>query len=147
MRLRPVLRAGALAAAALVVIFVALVAVDRLGRRDSSTSATTQRETVPVPGSEWTTVRAGIFAASVSGKRTVCGVVIEPETFGVAHPRLPCGTKIFVAFGRTQVLTQVIDRGPYVPGRGLDLTVRLASELGLQRAADVRWRFAVTDGS
>jgi len=40
------------------------------------------------------------------------------------------------------VLTQVISRGPYVPGRGLDLTPALAVKLNISGATDVRWRFA-----
>ena len=77
-----------------------------------------------------------------NGERTACGVVLTPATYGVAHPSLPCGARIFVAFGNKQALTQVIERGPYVPGRELDLTRRLADRLGLSGPDQVRWRFA-----
>jgi len=49
------------------------------------------------------------------GKRTACGQVIEPRTEGVAHPVLPCGVKLYLTYEGRHVLTQVIDRGPYVP--------------------------------
>ena len=40
------------------------------------------------------------------------------------------------------VLTQVIDRGPYVPGRVFDLTETLAAKLGLRDVQRVRWAYA-----
>ena len=94
----------------------------------------------PASGSNWTEVSAGILHPSA--RLTACGVTIEPKTYGVAHPSLPCGTQIFVAYGNTQVLTEVIDRGPYVPGRELDLTTALAAKLGVTGVTEVRWRFA-----
>ena len=46
------------------------------------------------------------------------------------------------AYGNVRVLTQVIARGPYVPGRELDLTPALAVKLNISGATEVRWRFA-----
>jgi rare lipoprotein A len=55
---------------------------------------------------------------------------------------LPCGAKIYLAFDRRHVLAQVIDRGPFVPGRAFDLTAPLAAKLGLQGVQRIRWAFA-----
>jgi rare lipoprotein A (peptidoglycan hydrolase) len=55
---------------------------------------------------------------------------------------LPCGAKIFVARGDTHVLTQVIDRGPHVPGRRFDLTDALAVKLGVRGVQQVEWAYA-----
>ena len=57
------------------------------------------------------------------GRRTACGQTYTPEILGVAHRVLPCGTLITLTSptGRT-VTVPVIDRGPYVAGRALDLS-------------------------
>lgn len=57
------------------------------------------------------------------GNRTACGVVVlEKDTIGVAHRSLPCGTRVTFRHEGKIVVTQVIDRGPYVAGRIFDLT-------------------------
>ncbi|MGD0166293.1 MAG: hypothetical protein ABSC51_03265 [Gaiellaceae bacterium] len=133
-------RIGVLAAIALVALLVALEASHRLDERSSKSTVSVQA--VPAPGSAWNVVRAGILGLTKPGKETACGVAIGPKTFGIAHPSLPCGARIFIAYGHTQVLTEVLEHGPYVPGRGLDLTPALAAELGVVEVTDVRWRFA-----
>ena len=40
------------------------------------------------------------------------------------------------------VLTQVVDRGPYEPGRAFDVTDALARRLGLQGVQRVHWSYA-----
>jgi rare lipoprotein A (RlpA)-like double-psi beta-barrel protein len=70
---------------------------------------------------------AGIVIASwygpgFYGNRTACGQVYTPEIIGVAHRTLPCGTLVVIEFrGRTMTIP-VIDRGPYIAGRTLDLS-------------------------
>jgi rare lipoprotein A (peptidoglycan hydrolase) len=133
-------RIGVLAGVALVALLIAVALVHEHNSGSSTTTRTVKA--VPAPGASWNEVRAGILSLTDPGKKTACGVMIGVTTFGVAHPSLPCGTRIFVSYGHTQVLTQVIARGPYVPGRGIDLTPALAVKLKIRSAADVRWRFA-----
>jgi len=133
-------RVGVLAGVALIAVLVALALVHRFDSSPASTKRTVTA--VPAPGTSWNEVRAGILGITEKGKKTACGVTIGVTTFGVAHPSLPCGTRIFIAYGDIRVLTQVIARGPYVPGRGLDLTPALAVKLNIGGAVDVRWRFA-----
>jgi rare lipoprotein A (peptidoglycan hydrolase) len=73
-------------------------------------------------------VRNGVVLASwygpgFFGNRTACGQTFGPELVGVAHRTLPCGTKVQITSpaGAT-VVVPVIDRGPYVAGRSLDLS-------------------------
>jgi hypothetical protein len=61
---------------------------------------------------------------------------------GVAHPVLPCDTKLYIAYGERQVLTQVLGPGPRVPGHEFELTRALARRLGLSGTQPVRWRYA-----
>jgi rare lipoprotein A (peptidoglycan hydrolase) len=60
----------------------------------------------------------------------------------VAHPVLPCGVRLYIRFQGREVLTQVVDRGPNVPGRDLDITKALANRLDLHGTQTVQWRFA-----
>lgn len=89
---------------------------------------------------------AGSAGPAVFGHRTACGGVMRPETMGVAHPTLPCGVRVFVVFHGVHVLTQVVDRGPYLPGRQFDVTDALARRLGLSGVQQVHWSFARTAG-
>lgn len=58
------------------------------------------------------------------GNRTACGQVFHTSVIQIAHKTLPCGTHVRVEdtrSGRT-VDARVTDRGPYVPGRVVDLS-------------------------
>jgi rare lipoprotein A len=122
----------ALAGVALLAAVLTLVATS--GRRDDDS-------TLPVPAGSYTAL-AGSSGPGAFGKRTACGQVLSPETKGVAHPVLPCGVAIYVTYGNKHVLTRVIDRGPYVPGRTFDLTDALARVLGLRGVQEIRWSYA-----
>lgn len=123
----------ALAGVALLAAVVSLALVT--GRSGSSNS-------LPQPVGAWETVLAGVRVPGGFGKRTACGQTLGPETNGVSHAVLPCGAKIFLRYDGKTVLTQVIDRGPYVPGRVLDLTGPLAARLGLSGVQPIRWAYA-----
>jgi rare lipoprotein A (peptidoglycan hydrolase) len=85
---------------------------------------------------------AGSSGPASFGHHTACGGVIRPDTVGVAHPTLPCGARVFIEYDGTTVLTQVVDRGPYVPGRQFDLTDALARRLGLRNVQEIHWGYA-----
>jgi rare lipoprotein A (peptidoglycan hydrolase) len=53
-----------------------------------------------------------------------------PDTWGVAHKSLPCGTMVTLTHGATTVTAPVVDRGPYIAGREFDLSPRVKAELG-----------------
>lgn len=133
-------RALALAAVALVGAVIALSA-DSLVDRDNERAAPLP-QAVPVPGAGWYTALAAPYPVSSRRERTACGHRLGPKLLGVAHPVLPCGVKIFVAYREKVVLTQVVDRGPGVPGRQFDVTRPLATRIGLRGTQRVRWRYA-----
>jgi rare lipoprotein A (peptidoglycan hydrolase) len=97
---------------------------------------------LPKPAGSWYPAVAGVRPLGGFGRKTACGEVLRPTTLGVSHPVLPCGAKIYIEFDGRHVLTQVIDRGPFVPGRELDLTAPLAERLGLAGVQRVRWAYA-----
>jgi hypothetical protein len=53
-----------------------------------------------------------------------------PDTWGVAHKSLPCGTLVTLSHGSKTVTVPVVDRGPYIAGRELDLSPRVKAALG-----------------
>jgi rare lipoprotein A (peptidoglycan hydrolase) len=110
--------------------------------RGGETATTREVQQVPVPGSDWYRSLAAPYPASSKRERTACGHVLGPTTLGVAHPVLPCGVKLFISYRDKLVLTQVVDRGPAVPGRDFDITRPLAQRLGLSGTQQIRWRYA-----
>ncbi len=132
------LRELALAGIALVALVVALAVA--AVRDDSDEPALPG--SVPVAGEGWYRALAAPYRVERTGPRTTCGHDATTKTLGVAHPVLPCGAKLYVAYRGKQVLTQVIDRGTGVPGREFDVTVALARAIGLRGVKQIQWRFA-----
>lgn len=67
-------------------------------------------------------VIASWYGPGFYGNRTACGQVYTPEIIGVAHRTLPCGTLVTIEFRGRAMTVPVIDRGPYIAGRTLDLS-------------------------
>ena len=53
-----------------------------------------------------------------------------PDTWGVAHKTLPCGTMLVLTHGPNTITVPVVDRGPYVAGREIDMSPRIKAALG-----------------
>ena len=78
---------------------------------------------------------AGIVIASwygpgFYGNRTACGQTYTPEIVGVAHRTLPCGTLVVLEYRGRTMTVPVIDRGPYIAGRTLDLSTATHIAIG-----------------
>ena len=97
----------------------------------------------PIPGAvgPYYTSRAAPYGPSAS-RRTACGEAFTSRLQGIAHPTLPCGVKVYVLFRGHEVLTEVVDRGPTVPGRDFDVTKGLADRIGLHGTQTIKWRYA-----
>ena len=90
---------------------------------------------------------ASWYGPGLWGNKTACGATLRPNTLGVAHKSLPCGTTVkFVYHGRALV-TRVIDRGPYVKGRAFDLTQAASEALGFAGVGRVRYAIALNYAS
>jgi rare lipoprotein A (peptidoglycan hydrolase) len=77
--------------------------------------------------------RASYYGRGFAGRKTASGDVFHPEELTAAHRFLPLGTKVRVTNlnnGRS-VLVTINDRGPYVHGRNIDLSLGAARELGM----------------
>ena len=64
------------------------------------------------------------------GGPLACGGELTSSTLGVANKTLPCGTLVTLRYDGRSVRVPVIDRGPYVAGRELDLTEATKRALG-----------------
>jgi rare lipoprotein A (peptidoglycan hydrolase) len=126
------------------ICFVAVIAAVAIARHGDDSSAKNLPGAVPVPGTKngYYTGRAAPYSPSPAHPRTACGEAFTDKTQGVAHPVLPCGVRLYIRFRGKEVLTQVIDRGPTLPGRDFDITKALANRLGLHGPQKIQWRFA-----
>ena len=92
------------------------------------------REARPIVRDTWTLdSNISWYGPGFYGNGGACGMLgkdgLTPETVGVAHRTLPCGTRITFRYNGVTVTTQVIDRGPYVSGRTWDMTRGLCEKL------------------
>jgi hypothetical protein len=126
-----------LAAVALLGAVSVLAVAERRAQRDSAAAL------IGAPAAaSWNAAFAGSRGPTGDAQRTTCGQVLAAESLGVTHPVLPCGAKVVLRNGRTQVLTEVIDNALVEPGRQLELTEALARTLGLEGTTEIEWRFA-----
>ncbi len=84
------------------------------------------------------------YGPGLYGRRTACGELLGPDTIGVAHRSLPCGTTVKFVYQGHSIVTQVIDRGPYSRGNAWDLTQAAARALQFEKSGADRLRFAVS---
>jgi len=126
------------------ICFVAAIAAVAITRRDDDSSSKNLPGAVAVPGTKngYYTARAAPYGPTAAHPRTACGTPFTSATQGVAHPVLPCGVRLYIRFHGREVLTQVIDRGPNVPGREFDIAKALANRLDLHGTQTIQWRFA-----
>jgi rare lipoprotein A len=79
------------------------------------------------------TASHGLASFYSEGSRTASGEKFDGNELTAAHPTLPFGTHLRVtdvATGRS-VTVRVNDRGPYVPGRVVDVSYSAAQTLGM----------------
>ena len=80
-------------------------------------------------------VKATWYGPGFFGHRTACGATLTHSTLGVAHKRLPCGTKVALRYRGRTIVVPVIDRGPYSRGVDYDLTYATARKLGMNQTS------------
>jgi hypothetical protein len=132
-------RTAGLAAVALLAS-VAALALSRETRGDDAARGDAQPVTVAETG--WYSALAGSRGAPSDAERTTCQRILTNRSLGVTHAVLPCGAKIYIAYGGTEVLTEVIDNRMRRQGRQFELTEALAQRLGIDGTQQIRWRFA-----
>lgn len=74
---------------------------------------------------------ASYYGQDFAGEATATGEPFDPEGYTAAHKSLPLGTELKVSYGGESVRVVVNDRGPYIAGRDIDLSLAAAREIGL----------------
>lgn len=114
-----------------------------------------------------TRAAAGIAAALITGmspaiaesgiasvyndQKTACGEPFVAASMTVAHPlgktaAMPCGTCLRIEFEGREIEVRVVDNGPHIKGRKIDMTPGVARRLRFPGLGRVRfWRIACSD--
>jgi rare lipoprotein A (peptidoglycan hydrolase) len=87
-------------------------------------------------------VIASWYGPGFYGNRTACGQVYTPEIIGVAHRTLRCGTMLTLEYRGRTMTVPVIDRGPYIAGRTLDLSNATRLAMGCPDLCTLSMRIA-----
>lgn len=136
----------ALALVALSVLVVGVAPTQASPGGASSFTASSEEETqegglafgpMRIAGASW------YGGPSMWGRSTACGQTLRPTTLGVAHKSLPCGTTVKFVYHGHSVITQVIDRGPYIKGRAWDFTQAASEALDFEGVGNVRYAIAL----
>ena len=110
----------------------------------TGTTATTEATEGGISFSPLRTAGASWYGGpSMWGRQTACGQTLRPSTLGVAHKTLPCGTTVKFVYHGHALVTQVIDRGPYVKGRAWDLTQAASEALDFEGVGNLRYAVAL----
>lgn len=77
--------------------------------------------------------KASYYSKSWTGRKTANGERLHHDSLTCAHKTYPFGTllKVTNPANGLSVIVKVTDRGPYVKGRVVDLSVRAAKEIGI----------------
>ena len=77
--------------------------------------------------------KASYYSKRCNGARTSSGIRLNNDSLVCAHKTHPFGTKLLVKnpVNGKQVVVKVIDRGPHVRGRIIDLSHEAARRLGI----------------
>ncbi len=75
---------------------------------------------------------ASWYGDKFAGKRTASGVRFNPNAMMAAHRTLPFGSRVRVTDRRSgrSVTVKIVDRGPHVRGRVIDVSKAAARKLG-----------------
>lgn len=96
-------------------------------------------DTIVVPKGKFkpfkTNAHASYYADKFSGRKSASGVIFYNSKYMAAHKKLPFGTKLKVTNERNgkTVYVDVVDRGPFVKGRELDLSSRAFREIASRK--------------
>lgn len=88
---------------------------------------------------------ASWYGEPYHGRRAASGEIYNMHNYTGAHRTLPFGTKVLVTNleNQRQVVVTINDRGPFVPGRIIDLSKAAAREIGMLKKGVVPVRLRV----
>lgn len=83
--------------------------------------------------------RASYYADKFNGRKTASGRKFDNNKYTAAHKKLPFGTKVKVTnidSGKS-VIVEIIDRGPFVKSREIDLSKRAFMDIAKNKGIGV----------
>jgi rare lipoprotein A len=114
---------------------------------DSASTGSVQRAPAPLPGNLGKPVSTEVGMASwygppYAGRKGADGTVYDQNAMTAAHLTLPLGTMVRVTnlTNNESVVVKITDRGPFVHGRIIDLSLAAAKATGVYRAGVARVR-------
>jgi rare lipoprotein A len=120
---------------------------DRNGRGNSADATTAISSPAPVPNSFGKPVSTEVGLASwygppYAGRKGADGTVYDQNAMTAAHLTLPMGTMVRVTNLTTNqsAVVKITDRGPFVRGRIIDLSLAAAKATGVYRAGVAKVR-------
>jgi rare lipoprotein A len=95
--------------------------------------------TVMVASISQASAQSGMASYYWQPQRVACGGKFNPNAMTAAHKTLPCGTRVTVTNKRNgkSVVVTINDRGPFVRGRIIDVSLAAARQLGMTGAGVV----------
>ena len=92
-----------------------------------------------VGGAPMTALAQSGIASVYPGGRTASGERVSAASLVAAHRTLPFGTRVRITNGKTgrSVVVRIVDRGPFIRGRVIDVTPAAAHALGFSGLAPV----------
>lgn len=102
-------------------------------RIDDGSSARAAQASPELALTVYRRAKATWYGPGFYGNTTACGQRMTRHLVGVAHRKLPCGTKVAVMYKGRVLTVPVVDRGPYSRiGARWDLTYAAARALGFR---------------
>lgn len=138
------LRVATTAALSLAVLTVAPLAGTALGATGGATAPAGKAAPKGHKAKARSSNVATWFGPGFYGQQTACGQVLTPQTIGVAHRTLPCGTLVQVTYRGRSVTVPVIDRGPYSHIADWDLTYGAAQALAVSETVRIATKIVGT---
>ena len=90
---------------------------------------------------------ASFYGSHFGNRRTASGERLSNKSLMAAHRYLPFGTRVKVTnpVTKQEVIVTIVDRGPFVRGRDLDLTQAAFKKLAPLSQGVVRVEYSVLD--
>lgn len=113
-------------------LFVLLITLFTLATLPSNAQSRFNKENRPVKISQ-PTGKASFYGKKWNGRKTASGEVFNTDSLTCAHKTLPFGTMLKVTNQKNgkSVIVRVTDRGPYVDGRIIDLSLAAATKIDM----------------
>lgn len=113
-------------------LFVLLITLFTLATLPSNAQSRFNKENRPVKISQ-PTGKASFYGKKWNGRKTASGEVFNTDSLTCAHKTLPFGTMLKVTNQKNgkSVIVRVTDRGPYIDGRIIDLSLAAATQIDM----------------